>query len=724
MINTIFYFVPTFAEYQNYLNNGDIAARTIVFVADQRAIYKNGIRYGGYNSQEFNDAVTDLINQHEYDDSEIRAWVARIEGSINTANGLIDQLNDDIDDIINAKHAEIQAIIDGTFSEYGWLKKNLGDVFASSGFQNELNGFLTTVGVLKDSDNRWTSLLQTVNSISGRVANIQDGLFTENEIKQWISDGVSGIDLSAYALKGDLDDATDLLGLLQIKVNTLEDSVTTTLSSTIRQYLGSDLEDGVASYLQNTAGLILDSNLDRAVSELFSQSRTTDTKNAVNALIDNKAGLITESNLDSAMATVYAQNNSNARAALQVGVKNDLTGDQTWINGIADKIGLKGDQVTITADHGINLQGTTWASVIDAQNLIANNLTAGAITSLGDITIKDTNNKTIAQIDKNGRARFIDGHIYIPYLTKNWWTNEETPTVGLYIDSIPEISKSTTYADSYYKTWANNADWHPRTLFEPHGFTIEDGTKAVLGGTWVAPTVESVGGVQTLTGYAMHMQAFDTQNPNNYTGIVFAPTLVRDGHEAQDGFCQICNYKEVSGEDNPLAWKGAMTIDHWHSINIDAAQEVSIKARGANQTNPTTTTPDHRGFSVEANRINFDPVLTFESTMAMSVTSDERQKNIIDELEPSIEDIAAVRVVDFSYKRDRFNTPRAGSIAQDWQEVIPNAVTENQEGILSLDYGAVATVSAVTAAKEIVKLKQENEQLKARLAAVEAALNL
>lgn len=180
MINTIFYFVPTFAEYQNYLNNGDIAARTIVFVADQRAIYKNGIRYGGYNSQEFNDAVTDLINQHEYDDSEIRAWVARIEGSINTANGLINQLNDDIDDIINAKHAEIQAIIDGTFSEYGWLKKNLGDVFAYSGFQNELNGFLTTVGVLKDSDNRWTSLLQTVNSISGRVANIQDGLFTES----------------------------------------------------------------------------------------------------------------------------------------------------------------------------------------------------------------------------------------------------------------------------------------------------------------------------------------------------------------------------------------------------------------------------------------------------------------------------------------------------------------------------------------------------------------
>ena len=723
MINTIFYFVPTFAEYQTYLNNGDIAARTIVFVADQRAIYKNGIRYGGYNSQELNDTIIDLINQNAYDDSEIRVWVARIEDSINTANGLIDQLNDDIDDIINKKHAEIQAIIDGTFSEYSWLKKNLGDVFAYSGFQNELNGFLTAVGVLKDSDSKWTSLLQTMNSITGKVASIENGLFTENEIKQWISDGVSGIDLSSYAYKSDVNNAMDLLGALQIKVDTLDNSVNTTLSSTIRQYLDNDLEDGVNRYLQNQAGLILDSNLDRAVAQLFSQT-TSNTKTAVNGLIDNKAGLITESNLDSAMATVFAQNSSDAYAALQVGVKNDLKGDQTWINGVADKINLKGSQVTISATDSIRLNGTTWASVIDAQNLIANNLTAGAITSLGDITIKDNNQKTIAQIDKNGRARFIDGHIYIPYLTKNWWSNEETPTVGLYIDSIPEISKSTTYADSYYKTWANNADWHPRTLFEPHGFTIEDGTKALLGGVWVAPSTEMVNGVKTLTGYAMHMQAFDTQNVNNYTGIVFAPTLVREGHEAQDGYCQICNYKEVSGEDNPLAWKGGMAIDHWHSIQIHAAQEVVIKAHGANQENPTTTDPTHAGFSVESNRIKFTVDKTFESNMAMDVTSDERQKNIINELEPSIEDIADVRVVDFSYKRDKFNTPRAGSIAQDWQKVIPNAVRENEDGILSLDYGAVATVSAVTAAKEIVKLKQENEQLKARLAAIEAALNL
>ena len=34
MINTIFYFVPTYEEYQNKLSAGEIAARTIVFVTD------------------------------------------------------------------------------------------------------------------------------------------------------------------------------------------------------------------------------------------------------------------------------------------------------------------------------------------------------------------------------------------------------------------------------------------------------------------------------------------------------------------------------------------------------------------------------------------------------------------------------------------------------------------------------------------------------------------
>ena len=41
---------------------------------------------------------------------------------------------------------------------------------------------------------------------------------------------------------------------------------------------------------------------------------------------------------------------------------------------------------------------------------------------------------------------------------------------------------------------------------------------------------------------------------------------------------------------------------------------------------------------------------------------------------------------------------------------------------LGLDYSSTALISSVVAAREIVKLKQENEELKQRLAAIEEKL--
>jgi len=43
---------------------------------------------------------------------------------------------------------------------------------------------------------------------------------------------------------------------------------------------------------------------------------------------------------------------------------------------------------------------------------------------------------------------------------------------------------------------------------------------------------------------------------------------------------------------------------------------------------------------------------------------------------------------------------------------------------LSVDYAGAAIVSAVVDAREIVKLKQENEELKQRLTAIEAKLGI
>lgn len=110
--------------------------------------------------------------------------------------------------------------------------------------------------------------------------------------------------------------------------------------------------------------------------------------------------------------------------------------------------------------------------------------------------------------------------------------------------------------------------------------------------------------------------------------------------------------------------------------------------------------------------------------MANSTTlasSDESLKNIIEPIDVAVESIADTRIVNYEFKANT-GFVRSGTIAQDWQSILPNTVMKDDEDHLVLDYSSVALISAVTDAREIVKLKQENAELKERIAAIEARL--
>ena len=161
MINTIFYFVPTLQEYLAKYNNGEIASRTIVFVEDNRSIYKDGIRYGGYNQQELEDII----------DSKLDPLTINVQHALE----LIDELNGSIDHFIEDKEQDLKDVVDDVFSEYTWLRKNLGDMFAEHSFVEELGGFLSAIGFISESDARWSSIVQTAQSLTLRVAAIEQG---------------------------------------------------------------------------------------------------------------------------------------------------------------------------------------------------------------------------------------------------------------------------------------------------------------------------------------------------------------------------------------------------------------------------------------------------------------------------------------------------------------------------------------------------------------------
>lgn len=348
-INTIFYFCGTKADYEAQWNDGTINPRTIVFIAGTGEIYKNGIRYGGITAGEAQSQTTTIVRENSFDPSGI-------EASIATLNGLINGLNGRINNIMTEKQSELTDTINGILSEYVTLKKTYSGLFNEAGFSTELRAYLSRFGYVDTDSAIWTTYDRRIDSITSRVTQVEEaqGRVSEANIRQWISDGVAGIDLSTFLTLDSLkasgvldglltnfstafvnlkskaegseavigawdrqhadDTITDLFGALSIQVNNLENSVTTELSSTVNHYLeDSTLPNTINEYLRTQAGLVLEANLDRSVAALFSESEFTNAKNAAASYL-NTAGFITETDADSAIASIIAMGgNGNSK---------------------------------------------------------------------------------------------------------------------------------------------------------------------------------------------------------------------------------------------------------------------------------------------------------------------------------------------------------------------------------------------------------------------------
>ena len=108
------------------------------------------------------------------------------------------------------------------------------------------------------------------------------------------------------------------------------------------------------------------------------------------------------------------------------------------------------------------------------------------------------------------------------------------------------------------------------------------------------------------------------------------------------------------------------------------------------------------GWSAAANRFQMD--MSGNLTMAGNVTafSDENLKKDWEQLPSSfVEELSNVR--SGTYTRIDSEERQAGCSAQDWQKILPEVVSQSNDGILSLAYGNAALVSSVELAKRIVE---------------------
>jgi hypothetical protein len=104
---------------------------------------------------------------------------------------------------------------------------------------------------------------------------------------------------------------------------------------------------------------------------------------------------------------------------------------------------------------------------------------------------------------------------------------------------------------------------------------------------------------------------------------------------------------------------------------------------------------------------------------AWVVSSDMRRKDVVMNAGASIEQIAKSPIFYYRLKGSPEKTLALGSSAQYWQQVFPNAISENPDGFLSMDYSAIALASAVITARtvqnheeRILELERENMKLR------------
>jgi len=102
----------------------------------------------------------------------------------------------------------------------------------------------------------------------------------------------------------------------------------------------------------------------------------------------------------------------------------------------------------------------------------------------------------------------------------------------------------------------------------------------------------------------------------------------------------------------------------------------------------------------------------------VTALSDIRHKKVLGDTPITVNDIANMQSVLFKWTDDSHDDKTyAGSIAQDWESVLPEVVNKekNEEGTLSLNYGVAALVSSITTARKVVDLEERINKLEEKV---------
>ena len=295
------------------------------------------------------------------------------------------------------------------------------------------------------------------------------------------------------------------------------------------------------------------------------------------------------------------------------------------------------------------------------------------------------------------------------------------------IDSQNISSQSVSYANS-----AGNADtvdgYHVSSLLLKSGGTMT-GTLNVATGL----------GISDATGNGLLVY-----HPSGWTGVsntqwgvgaVDCVGVIRSSDSA------LKHYRDGSGTYEIIDSKGGQTINNSLQIaSVEIGNTNEINATGSNTLylqyrNTGNLCLCYNGYNVGIGTASPSYKLhvagSIYATGGVTALSDARRKSILSSINLDVEKIASMRDVRFVWSDgDPDKDVHVGTIAQDWQSILPEVVSECKDAwrTLSIDYSAAALVSVIATARKVVdhearirKLEQENEELRKQISQLKAA---
>ena len=97
----------------------------------------------------------------------------------------------------------------------------------------------------------------------------------------------------------------------------------------------------------------------------------------------------------------------------------------------------------------------------------------------------------------------------------------------------------------------------------------------------------------------------------------------------------------------------------------------------------------------------------------VTALSDARYKTIVGDIDITVEQIASLPTILYKRNDRHDDTIFAGSIAQEWQKVLPQVVMTSNDylGTLSIAHGVGASIFVIVTARKVVNLEKRIERL-------------